>query len=233
MVDAGFLLFELCWMILFPAFVTLYIFGAEKLIPSIYYYYVFYRYPAFKYSIICAMFFGSPEVPRPAELDEKIGSILIYVLDSDSQTDEAKYTIRPKGSADKERCYVYRSELFDHKPYYLTREGTRVLVMDEKKVDYFRDGVEPEALRGKIKDYHRVAEEEVQVVKKTINGKPPKKVGTIKIQVPQKEDSKIVFVTEKRDVYVAEDEPDVEPYYYYMTGSKKTVVDQRRIRFSA
>lgn len=181
------------------------------------------------------MFFGSPEVPRPAELDEKIGSILIYVLDSDSQTDEAKYTIRPKGSADKERCYVYRSELFDRKPYYLTREGTRVLVMDDKRIDYFRDGVEPEALRGKIKDYHRVVQEEVQQVvrKKEINEKPPKKVGTIKIQVPQKEDSKIVFVREKRDVYVTEDDPAAPPYYYYLTGSKKTVVDQRRIRFES
>lgn len=168
--------------------------------------------------------------PDVEEDDKKIGSITIYVLDGQSMEDPVK-----KGIAEKERCYVYASNEFDGKPYYLTRTGTRVFVVDHKKIEYFPDGIEPEELKGKIKEYHREIwnpEDEGPYAK--FNPDPPTKIGYIFVHTQRRseeEEGKWVTSKEKREVYTNESAFIPEPFYFTDTGNRVIVMDKKRIRY--
>lgn len=183
--------------------------------------------------------------------DIKVGSILIYALEKEKELQEDEEPedyfeyFFPKPAAhvitdptEAERRYVYSSNLCQDRPYYLTHTGNRVFVVDTSRIEYFPEpGVVPAELQGLIKDYqfdNRIVEEEDKVEEE--EGKEveqPQKAGVIIIQVPEMNDNrKWVFTKEKRDVLFMESEKvNGVPLYFYLTGAKRTYVDQRNIRY--
>lgn len=183
--------------------------------------------------------------------DVKVGSIVIYALEKEKEvqgdtepTDYFEYFF-PKPVAyvitdptESERRYVYSSRLCQDRPYYLTHTGNRVFVVDTSRIDYFPvPGVVPVELQDVIKDYQfdnrLVEDEEKEEEEEEEEVEQPQKAGIIIIQVPEMNDNrKWIFKKEKRDVmYMESEKVDGKPLYFYLTGAKRTYVDQRNIRY--
>lgn len=153
-------------------------------------------------------------LPRNSYGDLRVGSIEIYSIDGHDVATEDKDAIKIR-DAKKVRCFVYASRTFQNAPYYLTRENTRVLVMDPKRVEFFpKPGVVPEGMEKTITNFE-LSEEEVQRRKEAEAAAappPPVKVGTITLQVPdcvKDEISKKIewtFHVELRDVCIDREE---------------------------
>lgn len=166
-------------------------------------------------------------VNSSVEVDKKVGTILIPVLEEQTVPENPKSKDKKQpwvtASSELECRYVYASEECDGKPYYLTRTQNRVFVVDQSRINFFpRRGVVPEGVLGRVKDFRQIYEKV-----------PPKPVGLIMIQVPTRENDKITFVEQKRDVYCEEkgDNGDGVPFYYTLCGTRKLKVDKERVCF--
>eukprot|EP00796_Vickermania_ingenoplastis_P009723 gene9723-6811_t len=140
--------------------------------------------------------------------DKKVGTIVVHVLnDSRIVPDTSTAVATPSNYTDSrlaepERCYIYHSEAFGE-PYYYTRAGTRVFVVDKNRIDFFPNGVEPKEYVGNIKEYYceRCG---VKNTEKTEDHdeEEPQRIGSITVYVRKyKDDTKeSIILKEERDV---------------------------------
>lgn len=157
----------------------------------------------------------------------KVGSILTYIRYGEVDP------VEENGGAEikQVRSYVYKR---DDDFFYFTRSGTRVLVVDKKKVDFFPDGVEPDEMKGTIMDFFKPPPPPNSGSSVKFLHDPHTKIGYITVfsrKQDEEDDEKWITQKEKRIVYTNESAFIPRPFYLTDSGNKVIVVDTKRIEY--
>eukprot|EP00796_Vickermania_ingenoplastis_P009725 gene9725-6813_t len=117
-------------------------------------------------------------------------------------------------------------------PYYLSFCGNPILVLDNRRIEFFRNGIEPD--EGEIETMEEERDETVSI-KENQESKEDEAVGTIRLRVPIGGLGARKMKTERRDVFRRQEEKNEDRtaglYFVSRSGITVNLVDASKVHF--